>query len=144
MCEENVENLSYKSIVYMSISMYIHLTRKRSVAKETYAFDVINAVIINYCCRLNQDFTKAHLSKYRLLSECCPTRGIFAYRGLDAYHTGKNTCAMTKTLAPECKWIYLRNVSAETSLTCSRQNATRISGDNKYVVFQYTRKCTLR
>lgn len=61
--------------------------RKRSVTKEACEFDVINFVIINYRCRLNQDFTKARLSWYKLLSECRPTRGIFAYRGFNIHAT---------------------------------------------------------
>lgn len=108
--------------IYLTFYKY---TRKGSIAKEAHESNIINSVIINYHCKLNQDITKAHLSKYKLFSEFCPTLGICAPRSRCVLYIGKNTCAMTKTLAPECKWIYLRNVSVEKHTSPRRTNAWR-------------------
>lgn len=92
---------------------FINIQKRGQLQNRSHESHIINSVIINYYCKLNQDITKAHLSKYKLFSESCPMLGICAPRSRCVLYTEKNTCVMTKTLAPECKWIYLRNVSVE-------------------------------
>lgn len=72
------------------LSYIYKYTRKGSIAKEAHESHIINSVIISYYCKLNQDITKAHLSKYKLFSESCPMLGI---RGPDAYCTPGKTRA---------------------------------------------------
>lgn len=100
-----------------------------------------------YICKLNQDITKAHSSnnKYKLFSEFRPMFDIYAsrFRCVLYLYNGKNTCAMTKTLAPEFKWIYLRNISVEKHTSPRRTNGwavqddARTSGGNKYAKVCY-------
>lgn len=84
------------------------ISAKKEVSCKKRFMNSMSSLGIHYRCGLNQGFTKAHLSEYKLLSERRPPRSTFACLGYTC-RIGKTTCAMTKTLAPECKWACLRN-----------------------------------
>lgn len=78
-----------KSLSYV----YKYIYQERGQLQKRL-INLMSSVVINYRCRFNQDFTKAHLPKYKLLSECCPTRGVFTYRGSQTQmpHWEKHVC----------------------------------------------------
>lgn len=139
----NASKNSTKSLSYV----YKYIYQERGQLQKRL-MNLMSSVVINYRCRLNQDFTKAHLPKYKLLSECRPTRGIFAYR-THMPHWEKHVCNDEKHLLQNangytCEMSVSNSVRRRRMDTMAGQNATRTSGDNKYVVLQCIRKYTLK
>lgn len=124
-----------------STCAYKYLTRKGGQLQKRLAKST-NSVIVNYRCKLNQDFTNSHLSRHRL-SDYCPMVDI-PWR--PRCMLCENTCVMTKTLAPECKWIYVLakrqcwKARVTTNGTTAGQNDARTSGGNKCVLFSVNAK----